>query len=217
MKALEALPERNPSPGGGGEHEGPLRRCIASGAVRPKDVLVRFVVGPDGTIVADVDERLPGRGFWLSADRDALKKACSRRLFAKAARAPVQVPADIVDQVEQALVRRCLSLIGLARRAGEAVSGFEKVRAWLSSKRAGLVLAASDGSSAGRAKLEALAIGLPIVTVLRSDELGAAAGRERAVYVVLARGKLAGRVKTEAGRLTGLRPALAADAEKEHV
>lgn len=205
--------------GGAAETEprGPLRRCIASGAVRPKEQLVRFVVGPNGDVVPDVEERLPGRGFWLSADRDALKKACSRGLFAKAARAAVRVPIDLVDHVEQGLVDRCVSLIGLSRRAGQAVVGYEKARAWLTSRRAGLVLAAIDGSRGGRAKLEVLAAGVPIAAVLTGEELGAAAGRERAVHVVIAPGKLADRLHKEATRLSGLRSDLVAGVERENV
>jgi uncharacterized protein len=188
------------------EQGGPMRRCILSGAVRPKDEMVRFVVGPGDEIVADVDERLPGRGFWLSADRDMLMKASAKHVFAKAARRSVRVPDNFADQVEGALVRRCLSLVGLARRAGQAVIGYEKSREWLKSGRAGIVVAASDGSAASRAKLGALASGVPIA-VLRAEELGAAAGRDRAVHMVVSPGKLADSLKREAGRLAGFRRA----------
>jgi predicted RNA-binding protein YlxR (DUF448 family)/ribosomal protein L30E len=184
----------------------PMRRCVLSGAVRPKDEMVRFVVGPSDEIVADVDERLPGRGFWLSADRDMLMKAGAKHMFAKAARKPVRVPDNFADQVEGALVRRCMSLVGLARRAGQAVIGYEKSREWLKSGRAGIVVAASDGSAASRAKLGALASDVPIA-VLRAEELGAAAGRDRAVHMVVSPGRLADSLKREAARLAGFRRA----------
>ena len=184
----------------------PVRRCIGSGAVRSKDEMVRFIVGPNAEIVADVEERLPGRGFWLSADRDVLMKAGAKHMFAKAARRSVRVPDNLADQVEGALVRRCLSLVGLARRAGQAVVGYEKCREWLKSGRAGIVVAASDGSAAGRAKLQALAGGVPIA-VLRADEMGAAAGRDRAVHIVVSPGRLADSLKREAKRLAGFRRA----------
>ena len=197
---------RSPSDRAKDEQGRPMRRCIVSGAVRPKDEMVRFVVHPSGEIVADVEERLPGRGFWLSADRDVLMKAGAKHMFAKAARRSVRVPDNFADHVEGALVRRCLSLVGLARRAGQAVVGYEKSREWLKSGRAGIVVAASDGSAAGRAKLQALAGGVPIA-VLRADELGAAAGRDRAVHMVVSPGRLADSLKREAGRLAGFRRA----------
>ena len=65
----------------------PERRCIATGESAPKAGLIRFVVGPDGGIVPDLGERLPGRGIWVGADRDALQKAVDRKLFARAAKA----------------------------------------------------------------------------------------------------------------------------------
>ncbi len=182
----------------------PLRRCIVSGVVRPKEEMVRFAVSPDGEVVVDVEERLPGRGFWLSADRDMLMKASAKHVFAKAARRAVRVPDDLVDRVERALVRRCLSLIGLARRAGQAVVGYEKAREWLKSGRKGMVVAAADGTAGGRAKLAALADGPPIA-VLRADEMGAAAGRDRAVHIVVSPGRLADSLKRDAGRLAGFR------------
>jgi len=187
------------------DDEGPRRRCIVTGAVRGKDELLRFVIGPDGEVVADIEGRLPGRGFWLSADRDVLEKACARNLFAKAARREVRIAADLAERVERLLVRRCLDLIGLARRAGQAVSGYEKAKEWLKSGRAGLVLAAADGSEGGRTKVRGLMPDIPLVDVLSADELGLAFGRERAVHVVVAPGELADRLRDDGARLSGLR------------
>ena len=81
------------------DRDGPERRCIVTGDVQPKAGLLRFVLSPDGTVVPDLAEKLPGRGIWVSADRDILAKAAARGLFARAAKAPAQVPADLVDQV----------------------------------------------------------------------------------------------------------------------
>ena len=115
---------------------GAERRCLATGQVLPKAALVRFVVGPDGALVVDVEERLPGRGLWVKADRAALEKAAAKRLFGRSARQMVIVPGDLPAQVVARLERRCLDLLGLARRAGLAVAGFEKVRDWIRSGRA---------------------------------------------------------------------------------
>ena len=94
----------------------PLRTCIATGAVKPKDTMLRFVVGPDGGLVPDLEGRLPGRGLWLSAERDMVNTACAKGLFSKAARQGVKVPADLAGQMDRLMVRRCLDLVGLARR-----------------------------------------------------------------------------------------------------
>ncbi|MCH7833119.1 MAG: RNA-binding protein, partial [Proteobacteria bacterium] len=130
----------------------PLRKCIATGALRPKDEMLRFVVGPDGSLVPDLDGCLPGRGLWLSAERDMVNTACAKGLFSRAARHRVKVSADLADQLEGLMVRRCLDLLGLARRAGEAVAGFEKARAWLREGKGGVILQARDGATDGRKK-----------------------------------------------------------------
>ncbi len=52
-----------------GERE---RLCVATRTVRPVADLIRFVVGPDGEAVPDLKRKLPGRGVWVTATRDAL-------------------------------------------------------------------------------------------------------------------------------------------------
>jgi len=136
------------------------RRCIVTRERRPRRRLIRFVLDMDGQVIPDVDEKLPGRGLWLSPGRDMVEMAASRRAFARAARRPVTVPPDLADRVEGLLVRRCLNLLGLARRGGQVVTGFEKVRARLREGSVGVLLAASDGAADGRAKVVALAAAL---------------------------------------------------------
>jgi len=131
--------------------------------------------------------------------------AVAKRLFARAARAPVTAPGDLADQVEALLRRRCRDLIGLARRAGQAVAGFEKVRAALREGKAAVLVAALDGGDSGREKIRAAARDLPLVDVLNAAELGAAFGREHVVHAAVAPGKLSGELTRAAARLAGYR------------
>ena len=167
--------------------------------------MLRFVVAPDGGLVADVNACLPGRGLWLSADRDMLHKACAGNLFAKAARRRLRVPADLADRVDGLLERRCLDLIGLARRAGQVAAGFEKVRARLEAGPIGVLLAAADGAPGGRARMRRRAPEVPLLELFSAADLGAAIGRERAVHVVVAPGRLAAALLRQAARLAALR------------
>jgi hypothetical protein len=185
----------------------PDRRCLVTGATLSKAALVRFVVGPDGAIVPDIEERLPGRGFWLKAERGMVLAAAAGRHFAKAARAPVVVPADLADRVEARLVRRCLDLIGLARRAGQVAVGFDTVAAALRDRPGGVLLAAYDGAPGGREKVRSLAPTTPVIDLLSRTELGAAVGRAEAVHVLVAPGTLAATLRREAARLRGFRAA----------
>lgn len=183
----------------------PERRCIVTRESKPVSALLRFVVAPDGAVVPDLGATLPGRGIWVTADRASVEAAVAGKLFAKAARRQVFVDPRLVDHIETQLVRRCLDLIGLARRGGAAVAGFEKVRAFLSKGQAGLLLAASDGAAEGKDKIERLGRGVPVATALTREELGQAFGRDQAVHAVVASGKLADQLKAASRRLSGFR------------
>jgi uncharacterized protein len=186
--------------------DGPERRCIATGEVQPKHGLIRFVVGPDGQIVPDLSERLPGRGIWVSAERAALELAVKKNLFVRAAKQPVTVPPELVDLVEAGLARRLTDLIALSRKAGEAVAGFEKVKDWLATKQVKVLLQATDGSERGKSKLWT-PTGARYFSVLTARELGLAFGRQSVIHGALAAGGLAPRVVEGAAKLQGLRRA----------
>jgi len=131
------------------------------------------------------------------------------RAFARAARGPVQVPPDLPGVLETALIRRIGDLLGLARRAGQAVAGFEKARDWMRTHPVGLVLQAADGSEAERARFRsAVPDTVPVLDPLTGAELGRVMGHETVVHVALSPGRLAGAIVMEAGRLAGLRTAL---------
>jgi uncharacterized protein len=181
------------------------RRCFVTYVRKPTDELVRFVVAPDNSIVPDLAERLPGRGLWLSSSRETVNTACAKRLFAKAAGGSVTVRDDLADAIEEQLHKRCLDLLGMARRAGEAVGGFQKVISLLHSRPASLILCASDGADDGRNKVVAAAKKAPVIEVFTGVELGSIFGRERTVYVAVAQKALGARILRESERLAGFR------------
>jgi predicted RNA-binding protein YlxR (DUF448 family)/ribosomal protein L30E len=181
------------------------RRCVASRTSLPRERLVRFVVDPTGQMVPDLAATLPGRGVWLTAERGAIRTAVAKGLLAKAARGRVRVAADLADQVERMLVRRCQEVIGLARRAGIVVAGFDQVAEELRRHRAALLVAARDGAPDGRRKLRALAGDLPVIELLDRRELGEAIGRDDVVHLAMLPGGLARRLLMETGRLAGFR------------
>jgi predicted RNA-binding protein YlxR (DUF448 family) len=207
---------------------GPLRRCIVTRERLPKERMIRFVVGPDRQIVPDLAARLPGRGIWLSASLDVIESGGAQeekrlqggrqntqadgtnrqlaRAFSRAARGPVSVPSDLSVLLQTALVRRIGECLGLARRAGQAVAGYEKAREALRTGRYKLVLQASDGSEAERSRfLSGFGPELRIIDPLPGEALGRVFGRDYVVHVAVAPGKLAESLVVEAGRLAGLR------------
>lgn len=153
----------------------------------------------------DVEARLPGRGLWLTPRRDIVERAAAKRFFARAARRPVAAPPDLADRIESLLARRCCEWVGLARRAGLAVAGFDRVDETVRHGKAALLLFALDGADAGRRRIAALDRQLPWAAVLSGAELGGAFGRERVAHVALGAGPLSRRLRIELGRLAGFR------------
>ena len=179
--------------------EGPDRKCIATGEVQPKFGLIRFVAGPDGQIVPDVLGKLPGRGVYVSADRTALEAAIKKKLFARGLKQQVSVPDGLIDVVERQMARRVVDLLSLARKSGNAVAGFEKVKTWLDTEQAQVLLQAADGSGRGKSKLSTPHYGR-YIGWLTADELGMAFGRQTVIHAALASGGLSQRVVEEIGR-----------------
>lgn len=185
----------------------PVRTCIATGEKGVPERMIRFVVGPEGEVVPDLARRLPGRGMWVLARREALERAVEKRLFAKAARRAVQAPADLMERVERLLLERALADLGRARRAGRAVAGFVKVEQMIGRRQAGLLVVAAEADGDGLGKLEAT--GLPLVRLGDAASLGGIFGREQAVYVAVARDDAGGafveRIAVGAARWRGFR------------
>lgn len=202
--------------------DGRSRRCIVTGEVRPDSELIRFVAAPDDQVVPDLAAKLPGRGMWVSADRASLERAIARNAFARSAKRALIIPPGLTDHVAALLLRRLADDLGLARKAGSLVLGFDKVaRAFASHRPPVLLIEAADGAEDGRRKLLALAraqgLGIKLLDCLNSQELSLALGRENVVHAALPSGQLADRIAMNARRLAAVRaPEQAPNRRMEH-
>jgi predicted RNA-binding protein YlxR (DUF448 family) len=170
--------------------------------------MIRFVVAPDGTVVPDLAENLPGRGLWLTAERAIVTTACRKGLFAKAAKRAVTAPETLPDRVESLLVRRCVELLSLARRAGLVAAGHRAVEEAVAGGRSRLLLIASDSTGRDAAELAQKAPGGTTTgRQLSSAELGQALGRDMMVFAALSDSGLTERLMRDLARLGGFRPA----------
>ena len=135
-------------------NSGRARFCIATGEAKPTGEMIRYVVAPDGSIVPDIAHKLPGRGAWLSASREALRIAIERKLFARAFRGKGVAGAELPALVERLLQRAALDAISMANKAGQVVIGFERVKAALNKGTVAILVHASDAGAGGIQKLD---------------------------------------------------------------
>ena len=191
------------------------RRDIVSGEVMDEARLIRFVAAPDGGVVPDLGRKLPGRGMWVEAARPAVEAAVKKNAFARSAKAPLKPPAELADLVERLLRRRCLEQLGLARREGVLISGFEKTLAAIKAGKAAWLIEASDGAADGRRKLLAAAERTSpapsVCGAFASEELGLALGLGNVIHLALLAGRRAERWTEEVRKLDGFRPILPED------
>jgi predicted RNA-binding protein YlxR (DUF448 family) len=186
------------------------RRCIVSGESANDAALIRFACGPDSVVTPDVAAKLPGRGAWVRADRASVERAKKQGAFARAFKGNVTVPDNLANQVEALLARRCLDLLGLARRAGAIAIGATQVESAIRAKPALLIIEAIDGAEEGREKLMSVHIGFwgrpaPAVACFDAADLGVALGRERVIHACLLQEPMALVWAAEIGRLSGFR------------
>jgi uncharacterized protein len=201
------------------------RMCAVSREVRPIDELIRFVVAPSGEVVADIKRKLPGRGLWVTASRQAIAEAVRRHHFARGFKRDVRVSPTLAEDTGALLGRGVSDALAIAAKAGQVISGFAKVETALRERRARnslrALIHAADGAADGIRKLDALlrqnaAIGsewenIPVVTVLTSAELDLALGRSNVIHAALLAGPAS---KTFLSRSQTLVRYRAADADK---
>lgn len=176
------------------EHEAPERKCILSGEHGPREGLIRLALGPDGEVLPDLGAKAPGRGAWISPDRQLIETAVAKgRLRGALARAfkgaPIEVPADLVDRIEQGLKRRALDRLGLEMRTGNLMLGSDRILDKIRAGRVHLLLHAADASLDGRGKLDqklrVSEVGETVVLPVGRAELSVALGRENVVHAAL--------------------------------
>lgn len=166
------------------------RLCLATGEVRPVSEMIRYVVAPDGGIVPDLAHKLPGRGAWVTASAAALKAAIDKKAFGRAFRGKGKADRALPALVEKLLFKAALESLSIANKAGQVLTGFEKIRERLGGNRVIALLHASDAGEDGRAKLNAAAHAASPDTaeeirLFSGEQLDLALGRPNVVHAAL--------------------------------
>ncbi len=189
--------------------------CALTREVRAVDELIRFVVSPDDELVPDTDARAEGRGVWVTLGLRSVAEAQKRKAFARSLKAEVKVPDDLAGLTRRRLEERLLNALGLARKAGQLVTGATKVKAAIEAGEVVALLTASDAAEDGRNKLlgslrgyqnaarEAGLDPLPArhFEMLDSGQMGLALGIENVIHAALTKGGAAQAAVKRAERL----------------
>ena len=190
---------------------GKVRQCAVTRERLAPDALIRFVRSPDGLVVPDVFGKLPGRGAWVTANQKHLEDGLAQGVFSRAFKAQSSPMDDIVGEIERQLLQRCTGLLGMAKKSGVAVLGFDQVRAYIRKQPPGWLLEASDGAEDGRNKVHFLAKAIyedvKVAGALSSAELGIAFGRQHVIHALLEQGSLSDAFSVAYRRLIGFRAA----------
>ena len=204
--------------------EGPERTCIVTRSKGSPEALIRFVVGPDRSVVPDLRCRLPGRGAWVTAERSKVLEAVKRKSFKRAFKSEVEVPPTLADMIDGLMEKDALQALSLANKAGLVVAGATKVEGSIGPKVPAALISASDGSADGIRKMEAAvrrlmgdeADSIARVRDFRSDQLDLALGRTNVIHAAVAGGRAAEGFLTRARRLARYRGGSAAKAAAPH-
>ena len=196
------------------------RRCLASGETRDPIHMVRFVLDPEGVVTPDIQGKLPGRGVWVSSDRNSLEKVIAQKSFARGFKGQAKIEDDLIDLTERLLMRRILGLMTMARKASVIAMGFDQVQSMAREAAIAIRIEAADGSKDGRSKIRTLAKAMnreqelpdPIVLgCFSADQIGKALARESIVHAAVKPCKLAKSMKREVYRLSGFRDLIPLD------
>lgn len=175
---------------------GPERTCIVTRKAGPASDLMRFVLGPDQSVVVDLRGKLPGRGAWVSPTARTLGEAVRKRLFSRAFKTEALASPTLVEEVDAALLRDLVGALALANKAGAVTTGFFKVEAALSAGRAAALIHAREAAEDGRRKLAGAlrkgeahtTCGVAVFDDLAGDDLDMALGRVHVIHAALLAG-----------------------------
>jgi uncharacterized protein len=166
---------------------------VATRTVRPLSELIRFVAAPDGRVVPDLKRTLPGRGAWVTAERDVLAQAARRGVLQRALGGRATVPADLPAVTERLLEKAVLDALAIAHKAGQVAAGYTKVTDALAGTVVALIHAreaAADGVRKIAAAAQRRAEAAPIATIetFASAELDLALARPNVIHAALLSG-----------------------------
>ncbi len=171
------------------------RKCVASGKITDKSELLRFVVLKDGRMVPDFNKKLNGRGFYISNSKAMLEGLVIKHSFNKVLHKKVILAEDMPQIVENILAKKGLDALNLARKSGDLILGFEKVKEAIVKGKTAFVIEATDAGADGKQKIAELSENLEKFMLYDTQSLSTAFNRDNTVYLAVKKGPMASMVR----------------------
>ena len=167
----------------------PERSCLGCKKTRPKHELLRFVLGPDRSLVADPQNKLPGRGAYTCCQKSCLLAAVEKRQFARSYKGEVETGTaeELLTALGSGFLERIIAYLALANKAGKVISGSDQIIDAFRKGTPKLLFLAEDisGESAGKFVAAAGRSNIEVFYLLTKESLGAVLGKEMRSAVVI--------------------------------
>ena len=170
------------------------RKCILSGETKPKSELLRFVVLEKGRLVPDFDKKLSGKGIYLSNSKHVIETVVNSPKINKIFHKQVKAELNLPDIIEKILADKGLSALNLARKSGNLVLGFEKIKEQIIKDKVAFVIEATDAGSDGKKKMSELGAKIEILSIYNSAAFEKAFNREMVVYLAVLKSEVSAMV-----------------------
>ena len=154
--------------------------CHITKKLCPSSLMIRFVLTSSNILTLDLYHEFDGKEFYVIASKKELENLALHynekcgKTFQK---------ENIVSKIDNILSKRIISLIGLARKAGKVIIGYEKIQRSLSFNKIELLLQTKDGSKNRKEDLLLPKSQKSRIDCLNRQELGVPFGKDSVANV----------------------------------
>ncbi|WP_075983461.1 RNase P modulator RnpM [Bacillus massilinigeriensis] len=81
----------------------PMRKCVATGEMKPKKELVRIVRSKEGTVSVDLTGKKSGRGAYLTKDKEVVLLAKKKNILSNHLQVPIEdsIYDELIEIIEK--------------------------------------------------------------------------------------------------------------------
>jgi predicted RNA-binding protein YlxR (DUF448 family) len=83
----------------------PMRKCVATGEMKPKKELVRIVRTKEGDVSIDMTGKKSGRGAYLSMDKEAVLLAMKKNTLSS--HLHISIPDSLYEELLELIEKEC--------------------------------------------------------------------------------------------------------------